>query len=239
MAAEPSSLLTEPSDSHVMETVNNFIGFPQYISPSYWLGVAMKKVCGVNPFEWVGEQFAGDWKAIAKASDALKNLAEFNAAYATSLKGQADPLFGSEWSGNAATNADQYFDRLMKLLNDQVAPLNAVARQFNSATVGVLEAADAIKGLLEGLLDMLILLGIELAATAASSWTIVGGIIGGIASAATFWRCVSLWKQIIEAHGLAWQICQVTVGLIAGYLGTLKGLKMQPLPNTSYDHPGV
>lgn len=239
MAVEPVSTLTEPNDDHVLSTVNNFIGFPQYISPSYWLGAAAKMVCGVNPWEWVGEQFAGDWKASAKASSALMNLAEFNTAYADSIKEKADPLFASEWAGNAATSADKYFDNLDKLLRDQVAPLNDIGGQFKSTTAGVLEMADAIKGAVETLTDLLIALGIELAATAASSWTVIGGIAGSVASAMTAARAVQVWLKVIEMHGYAWNAVQALVGLCGGYLSTLQGLKMQPMPNTSYDHPGV
>ncbi len=239
MAAEPVSTLTEPNDEHVLSTVNNFIGFDQYLSPSYWLGEAAKMVCGTNPWEWAGEQLAGDWTAAAKAGGALKNLAEFNTTYADSLKDKTGPLFAENWSGNAATNAKTYFDNLEKLLRDQVAPLKDIGSQFETMTAGVLEMADGIKSTLETLTDLLIALGIELAAAAASSWTIVGGIAGGIAAAATAYRAVQVWLTAIEMHGYAWNAVQLLVGLCAGYLGALEGLKLQPLPNTSYDHPGV
>lgn len=239
MATEPSSVLTEPSDSHVLETVNNFIGFGQYISPSYWLGVVAKAACGTNPWEWVGQQYAGDWQACMRAAGALENLSKFNGTYADSLGEKATPLFASEWDGNAAANAETYFTNLEKLLRDQVAPLKSVADQFMSSTAGILEMADAIKGLMETLTDMLIMAAISAAAAAASSWTIIGGIAGAAATAASIARAVSVWLKIIEFHGYAWNAAQALIGLCGGYLSALQGLKMQPLPNTSYDHPGV
>lgn len=239
MPATPSSVLVEPDDSHALETVNNFVGFGQYISPSYWLGVAADKICGVNPWAWVGEQFAGDWKAVIKAGNALGHLAEFNTAYADSINSQTRSLFAAQWMGNAADGAETYFGDLERLLREQVSALNSVGRDFTSAAAGILEMADAIKGLLETLTDTLILLGIELAATAASSWTIIGGVAGAIASAATAIRAGNLWLKVIEVHGYAWNAAQALVGLCAGYLSNLRGLTVQPIPSGGYNHPGV
>jgi hypothetical protein len=93
MPDAPAAALTTPmAEAPIPDLVNNILGGKQYISPSYWLGWAMEKVCGVNPFDWAAQQFAGDWNAAAEASSALNNLAEFNTRYGDTIKRAAADL---------------------------------------------------------------------------------------------------------------------------------------------------
>jgi len=56
MTAAPSAALTMPAvEAPIPDLVNNILGGKQYISPSYWLGWAMEKVCGVNPWSWLAD----------------------------------------------------------------------------------------------------------------------------------------------------------------------------------------
>ena len=40
-------------DAPIPDLVNTILGGKQYISPSYCLGWAMDKACGVNPWDWL------------------------------------------------------------------------------------------------------------------------------------------------------------------------------------------
>jgi hypothetical protein len=236
----PKAALAEPNiDSHWMETFNNLAGFPQYVSPSYWLGEAMGMICGCNPFEWWGRQIAGDWKAVVAASVALDNLGKFNADYANAIRSFADPLFREDWLGKAATGADQYFDSLTAILHNQVEPLHKTSKGFSDVAMGVLQAADAIKSLLETLGDYLIAIGIEIAAGVVVGWTVVGTLVVGAAIAAQVWQAYRTWKLVLDIWDGAWLGIQATLGLIMGYLSPLRAVEMQQLPRASYDHPGV
>ncbi|MBF9130744.1 hypothetical protein I0C86_17520 [Plantactinospora sp. S1510] len=235
----PSAELTAPTSSDpIPDLVENIVGFPQYISPSYWLGWAAEQVCGTNPWQWVADQYAGDWAAVQKAGVAVKNLAEFNTAYAGSIN-SAVATVKYDWQGNAADSAAEYFNGLVKVLQDQVSSLNSLGGQFNSMAIGMYESANAIKGLLETLTDLLIAIGIEAAAAAASSWTVIGPILAGAAAAVTVTKAIGVWGQAIEVHNHVWTAVQGFTGVVAGLLGGLQGLDAQPLPAGAYDHAGV
>lgn len=145
MTAAPVDALTPPvAVAPIPDLVNNILGGKQYISPSYWVGWVMEKVCGVNPWGWIAEQFAGDWNAAAEASDALNNLAEFNTRYAATVREQTKALIPDHWDGNAAEQASAYFTSVAATLQEQVAALQGVASQFHSLAAGMEEMAQAL-----------------------------------------------------------------------------------------------
>jgi hypothetical protein len=114
-----------------------------------------------------------------------------------------------------------------------------MAGQFHSLAAGMEEMAQALQSLCQDLLDWFIAIGISAAAAAASSWTIVGGIAGGLATAASIWEAIEVWYLILDAHDAAWAAVQAFTGLCAGYLGAIQGMDELFLPSAAYDHPGV
>jgi hypothetical protein len=240
MPDAPSAALVMPAyGPPIPDLVNNILGGKQYISPSYWLGWAMEKVCGVNPWDWIAQQVAGDWNAAAEAGQALKQLAEFNTRYADTIAQAADALIPEAWDGNAAAQAHAYFTKLATALRDQIDALGNMASQFHSLAAGMEEMAQAVQSLVQDLLDWLIAIGISAAAAAASSWTIIGGIAGAGATAVSIYEAIKVWYLIIDAHDAAWAAAQLFVGLCAGYLGAVHGMEHHPLPGAAYDHPGA
>lgn len=236
----PADVLTPPvAEAPIPDLVNNILGAKQYISTSYWIGELMDLIWGFNPFEYVAEQVAGDWNAAAEASDALNKLAEFNTRYSEIVAGSAGALIPADWDGNAAARAEIYFASLSQALAAQVGALANVGDQFRTLAAGMQEMAQALQSLCQDLLDALIVLGVSAAATAAVSWTGVGSVIGGSATAAQVFHVVKLWYLILDAHDAAWAAVQAFTGICAGYLGALQGLEMQSLPVGAYDHPGV
>lgn len=240
MTAAPADALTAPvAEAPIPDLVNNILGGKQYISPSYWLGWVMEKVCGVNPWGWIAEQVAGDWNAAAEASDALNKLAEFNTRYSASIRDEMKVLIPDHWDGNAAEKAGAYFGEVAAKLQDQVDALKAVAGEFRTLAAGMEEMAQALQSLCQDLADLLIVIAISAAATAATSWTGVGAIIGGSATAVEIAQAIKLWYLVLDAHDAAWAAVQAFTGLCAGYLGALHGMASHPLPSGVYDHPGA
>jgi len=237
--AAPVDELTEPQPKDpVPDLVENIIGATQYISISYWLGWAAEQVTGTNPWQWIAEQYAGDWKAAQSAGEEIKNLGEFNTVAANNIGAGAETMF-IDWQVNAANSANDYFSGLMKTLKDQAPDLESIGRGFETMAAGMYETANAIKGLWETLLDLLIAIGLEAAAAAASSWTVIGPILAGAAAVATITKAIGVWGQILERHNHAWNAIQGLAGLIAGFLGGLDDLEKHALPASGYDHPGV
>src|ERR1700754_3529428 len=148
MTAPAAELLPPTSADPVPDLIENIIGFPQYISPSYWLGWAADKITGTNPWQWVGDKYGGDWKAVQMAGAAIKNLAEFNTVYAATIT-SAVKTVAYDWQGNAADSAANYFNGLAAALQAQVDDLKSLGSQFESMAVGMYEFANAMKGILE------------------------------------------------------------------------------------------
>jgi hypothetical protein len=119
-----------------------------------------------------------------------------------------------------------------------VEPLRQTSKAFSDAAAGVLSAASNIKGHLETLTDLLIALGIELAAAALSSWTVVGGVAAGAVAAITAARAYQVWRLIVSTFDLAWNIVEGCVGLLLGYLAPLRALEVQPIPDAGYRGTG-
>jgi hypothetical protein len=240
--AAPADVLTPPvAEAPIPDLVNNILGGKQYISPSFWMGWVMDKIWGFNPWDHIAQQVAGDWNKAAEASDALTKLSEFNALYAGAVKQASMSLIPSQWDGNAAAQAQAYFTDLSDTLAAQVDALKSVAYQFRTLAAGMEEMAQAMQSLCQDLADVLIVIviGISAAATAATSWTGVGAIVGGSATALEIAQAVRLWYLILDAHDAAWAAVQAFTGLCAGYLGALQGLQHHPLPAGAYDHPGA
>lgn len=239
MSNSPADQLTEPTSSDpIPDLLENVLGASQYISVSYWVGQAIDLIFDVNPFEWVAEQFAGDWEVVQKAGVALEKLGEFNVEFGLAISsGMSDVSHG--WQGNAADQADSYFTGLADAVKNQQEQLAAFGKDIQTTAVGMYEAAAAIKPILETLMDLLIAFGLELAAAAASSWTVIGPILSGAAAVATISKALGLWGQALEAHSWAWNAAQGLIGLAAGYLSALEDLDQHALPGSSYDHPGV
>lgn len=239
MSESPAAALADPTSSDpVPDLLENVIGISQYISLSYWVGQAIDLFFDVNPFEWVAEQFAGDWEAVQKAGVALENLGEFSLDYSTAISSGLSTV-AHDWQGNAADAANTYFSGLAGTVKEQESSLSSMAREFKQSAVGMYETANGIKGMLETLLDLLIAIGLELAAAAATSWTIIGPILSGAAAAATITKALGVWGKMLEAHTWAWNAAQALVGVMAGYLSTLGDIEKHALPESNYDHPGA
>lgn len=239
MADSPATRLEKPvSSDPIPDLVENVIGASQYISVSYWVGEAIELVCGVNPGEWVAEKFAGDFEVIQKAGLAVENLALFNGDFSAAIKNDLNNL-ANGWAGNAYDTANEYFVNVANTVAGQVETLESLGRDIKEVAVGMYETAKGIKGLLDQLMDLLIAIGIELAAAAASSWTVIGPILSGAAAVATVTKAIGVWGQALNYHTTAWNSAQAFAGVVAGYLGALGDADLKALPGSNYDHPGV
>ncbi|GAB3543784.1 uncharacterized protein YukE [Actinopolyspora lacussalsi] len=239
MSQKPADELTEPESSDpIPDLAENVIGASQYISVAYWTGRALDMALGFNPGEWVSEQFSGEWQVVQQAGIALGNLKKFNAQFAQYIDESTKNL-SEDWEGVAADQASAYFAGLSRAVREQQETLDGLSQQFDQMATGMYETAKAIKGFLDMLLDYAIAMGIELAAAALNSWNVIGSVAAGAAFAATLTKAMGVAGQAIQAHTVAWNSVQATVGVIAGYASSLEGIEHHILPESSYDHPGV
>lgn len=235
----PATALVPPVATDPIPDLAQWIfSFPDLISPSHWLLWVLDQVCGVNPAEWFAGEFAGDWEAVQRAGKALAALGEFTEIDAREIRENAGRMLGA-WDGMAADAAERYFAGLSDAVGRQPSPLNSMGSEYEAVAFGMWSFAQSIVGLIELLLDWALIAAASAAATAASSWTIIGGIAGAAATAAAIAKTVSVWVKVIEVHGYAADAALAFTGVIAGYLGAIRGLEEQPLPAGAYDHPGV
>jgi WXG100 family type VII secretion target len=234
--SDPAAALEAPTPSApIPDIVSTMMHFPDLISPSYWLLVVIEKACGVNPVEWLTEHVSGDWERMSTASSALEHLADFHQVLAHELK-SARENFEQNWSGEASTAASAYFKRFEEAVAEQATPLQSIAREVDNVAQGMKSTQETLVSLIGLMLDLAIAAAIELAVAAASSWTVVGGVVAGGSAAYTIVQVAKTWAQIIEVHGKAVTMVDGLIGLTAGFLGSIHGFSTHPLPTGGYNN---
>lgn len=235
----PSDVLDYPYPSEpIPPEINEVLQVGDWLSPSHVLLKGIELVFGFNPGEEVATWLAGDWHGMGVGAAALGQLSEYAQAVARDLDTSATHLL-EHWSGNAASEAHGYFERLTQAIDALRAPLDGLATEYNTLAVGMIETASAIGSVLEALLDKLIEMGVKALAATATSETVVGGLFFGAWAAYDAYKAEKLWMKAVEYHGYAVTASNAFVGVTAGYLGAINSPDDFPLPAGSYHHPGV
>lgn len=236
MAESPALKLVPPTTSEPMpKALDVSLSLTDFISPGHWLMWAIDKICGVNPAEWLGSKIGGDWEEISKVSSSLEHVSEFYTAYSKVLREESATMLKS-WEGNAADACGKYFDNFADSVGKQASPIETVAGECQSVAFGAWATSKAAVSGLEALLDIALMIAIEAAASAATSWTIVGPSVGMALIMSQIGIGIKRWLDILGKVGLTVAAVMGFIGLVSGLLGALQGLDAQPLPNTSYDN---
>lgn len=233
----PAATLTSPSPRQPIPDLAEWIGKgPDFVSPSGLVLLGLETFCGVNPFDYVTEFLAGDWAAVATAGDALRKVADFNAAFGTAVTdGKLTMLQG--WSGQAADAAGRYFDSLPTALQQQASALSSAAGECQAIAMGMHETAEGIKGGLQILVDLAIVWASYIALAGAISWTGFGGAAAASAAAAIAAIGASKWVQLVGVLGEAMMAARAFVGTVSGLMAPLGEMRDLPLPAGAYDNP--
>ncbi|WP_072687393.1 WXG100 family type VII secretion target [Rhodococcus marinonascens] len=241
---EPTSALTTPvAEDPVPNLLENALD-GSLTGPSYLVGEAMVfcDMVGTNdPWAIVSDQLAGDWQAVQTAGKSLEGLAEFNTLMAKELS-SATSTARESWKGEAAAEAERYFSELSEVVGRQSSAIRSMAKQLDQTSMGVYEASESIKDLIGMLIDSLIGVTVSAAASvvAASSGLGAPAALAFLASALLMAK--RAWDFVGMIHkwlGRAWAGAQATVGLMAGYLGTVKDTPLPALPTSSYQFGGA
>ena len=239
--------MTSPLESHltapvasdpVPDLVEQAIGFPQFLSPTYYLGGVVQALTGANPWVETAAWISGDWEGVQRVASALRNLADFQADFAEQTTAELTTV-RSTWEGNAASGAETWFSGLASSVASQAPDLRSMAGELDSIAFGMYETANAVRGLIEQMGDLAVLWLANSAAMAAIGWTGIGGAALAASMAVIIYKLGSTWQTLLTVQTSVWNGVQATVGVIAGYLGGLEDLDLHALPSSSYDHPGV
>lgn len=200
------------------------------ISPTYWLSTAGEALLGevtwqtgFDPFQDLGDFLAGDWNKVEVASAALKVLAQYFEALAAELQSCWSSM-DADWDGGASVRAESAFSATTSSLDDVATDLEDAARQYHAVAIGVYELSSSLAGLLQTFADLLIAAAISLVATGAFSWTGVGALVGGLATAGSIGGAVYVAYQIANALSTAWSIAEAFTGITASTLGAVRGI---------------
>lgn len=227
----PAAQLSAPqADPLIPPTMDAFLHIGDLVSLGHWAIVAIDQMGGPNIAAEIGEWFAGDWSEVMRSADALNNLAAFCESASSGLDDELATMMAG-WQGEAASSAASYFGQLAGELGTQAANFRDIASQYESTAFGVEEMANAVGSLVESLADYAIAAGISLAAAAASSWTVIGGILGGGAAAYSILKGAQTIKLILDLRAKVWVACEALMGLIAGSLSAIDGFQAVALPS--------
>ncbi|MEU4655658.1 hypothetical protein AB0G32_17225 [Streptomyces sp. NPDC023723] len=240
--AEPASRLTSPkapeefSQGALLDLFNDM---SDLVSPTYWITEAYNAVFGFNPLDEVIQWFAGDWESFAKCAEVWENIGKSCDDIAKNLS-SGNTALDSTWNGHAADSAYVYFDELAKKLNQSGETFDSLADTYKYLAHAAYSAAEGIKGYLGGILDGLIIVGIELAAGTLLSWTGAGALVGYGLAALEITRILKLWGDATQTIGTAQAVVNGGVGTLEGLGAAIYGhLQNFPQVGGTYDHPAV
>ncbi|TQJ85419.1 hypothetical protein [Streptomyces sp. SLBN-31] len=240
--AEPSSRLTPPKKPEEFSQgalLDLFNDASDLISPTYWITEAYNAVFGFNPLDEVTQWFAGDWESFVKCAEVWQNIGKACGDIANNLT-SGNKALDATWNGHAADSAYVYFDELAKKLIQSGETLDSLADAYKYLAHAAYSAAEAIKGYLGGIIDGLIIVGIELAAGTLLSWTGAGALVGYGLAALEVTRILKMWADATETFGNAQAIVNGGVGTIEGLAAAVYS-HLQDFPEVggTYDNPAV
>jgi uncharacterized protein YukE len=240
--AEPTTHLAAPKKPEDMSQgplLDMFNDASDLISPSYWVLEAYNAIFGFNPLDEVTQWFAGDWESFAECASVWQNMGKACDEVAKNLKaGNAE--LDATWNGNAADSAYVYFDELAKKLASCKETLDSLHGTYESIAHAAYSAAEAIKGVLGGIIDGLVITSVELASGSLLAWTGAGALIGYGLAALEVTRVLKLWGDATALFAKAQGFVNGGVGLIEGAGAEICAhFKNFPTVGGQYDHPAV
>ncbi|MEU8894399.1 WXG100 family type VII secretion target [Nocardia sp. NPDC048505] len=239
--SKPSEALQQPeAEDPLASWIPYFVG-GNFISPAYYINAGIKSLTDVDVFGWASQQVAGDWEAVKKAGVAAGNLADFNTAFGDTIKADWQSMLEETWRGNAADQADTFFQSLTGAVKWQVSALNEIERTLNNISNSMVNLARVLGDILQSLVDMAIMWLAQLAAAslAASSLVASGAAPAMYALAAV--QALAIYTKFASAVGIVATAFQTVVGLGAAALQLSSG-DLQEFPqlgDKNYDHPGA
>ncbi len=243
----PSAKLVQPTvEVALPDLFDQIAGLTSLISVSHWFCVVFEKLSGFDIEKSLGRLVAGDWEKVATLASAVRHLGEYFDEYGNQIDTGRAALFPAGWTGHAADKSDTYFTGYARQVGDLQKPVDDVAAQFRSAATGMKEAGAAVVNILEALIDATEgAAGVLITTVCAIVGLPVGiGEVLAVVDAAEViveaMNIVKLTIQLINAIGVMFTFVQTIVGLTAGMLSLIHGLKENLLlPAGAYDHPGV
>jgi len=197
---------------------------------------------GFNCISTITNYLSGDWAALQKCADAIRNLAEYNTAYKEAINVALSDS-NTSWQGNAAESAREFFSSLTNALENQVEPMTTVADEISAYAMASYGMANGIADLVQTLGDLAIKwVASEIAAATAASSGVGAGAAAALHAVANAILAIMALQisDIIGRLGHMVNASEALLGVIvAGMSAAVEASEIPALTTDSYDHPGV
>ena len=229
----PESSLADPA----FNVVWDILGWPDYISLSYWgrqvLNVLVQQIApsftgGQDVFEFFAQKLSGDWDKVALAGSAFGHVGEFFEELAATLQNLAVDVFAAWTSGEGADRAGEHFAELVAAFAAQPEVYADLERKYTDAAWAAFGACEAMLSAVDAIVDAIIAftmggqsIGEAIAAFFSGGATAVPAIVSAVVAAA-------------EAFSTAWGIMMtalaVTIAAGAALGSATTTIEFVPLP---------
>ena len=228
----PGSWLHEPVPKDpVPSTFDGVLNMADWLSLGHWALVVLDKADGDFDFqEKVQTWIAGDWEHVAVSAAAMRNLKGVCESMADAVDGYSSAL-DQHWDGTAWSDAQLSMIGHVVAIRKAADMLEIAADGYDDVANGLYGVAKDVGQLIQTLIDLLIAAGVSAAATAASSWTLIGAAIG---TAATFYgitEIVSTIRTIVRVIEGAVTFVDVFVDTVSAALGSAGDWHVVDIPD--------
>lgn len=240
---DPSKELLPPqAHDQIPAALDHVLHIPDLMSLAEWTSVLINWAthqtwAGPKDLaEFLGEAWAGDWRQVSKAADALTMLAHFTGAASSGVSSD-DATAMVTWDGNAADATDAYFTRFAKQLGEVERALYQLSNDYQAIAFGVYEKANATGAAVETAIDLAIAAGIEAGVDAVLAQVkfAPGVAVFTAAVAIDVGMLLAAVSEIVGYVATAWSIIDGVMGSMAEACGVLAKFRRLELPIDPYD----
>lgn len=228
----------KPVDESMCEGFINLTSFTDLVSLSAWLNEAIEGLTGVDVIGSMLEPVSGDWEKVSTYGTALANLSDCVRGIANNVDA-ANTDLDFHWHGNAADAAHLYFTSTSRSLAAHADAIDRAAEQYQKLALDIWHFAEALKGIVQTIVDQALVTLIFMAAGTALLETGVGAVAGyalGAIKLAQLLQTINKGSRVAQAANIAFQVGFST---LVGIFKEIEALGPIPTVGAVYDHPMV
>ena len=159
-----------------------------------------------DPYEMILKPITGDWNGMRGCKDVFDNVADALGDLTMNL-GAAVESSGSVWLGEAADHLCEHLKEIGDALTEAQEPVRKLAESYETAAEGAHALFGALADVLNDLIDDVIEFIAEASAAAATSETVVGGIVFGGMAAFDAYEIFDKITELIDLMSRRWSRC--------------------------------
>lgn len=142
-----------------------------------------------DPYEVLCKPVVGDWASMRACTDVFNNVASFVEDLESNVMLLAHSI-PHAWEGNAADACIRYLELVCEDLRSTPETFRALAKQYEEAAQACSDFRGVVATIISDLIEAVIIFVTAIAAGAATSPTVVGGIAGGAVAVYEGWRII-------------------------------------------------